>query len=215
MLAIAVLCLSFAAKAETKLYFNDFEIEPNTTTAKEIPLYMDYDNPDVGGFQCDIHLPSGLNFDTYTSGKLKITVYSERDYDQDEDGFKFTIWSNVVDDVVKVMISNIEGGDGYPVKGNSGDRMLKCMFVTNANFEGGMIEIKNTRVTDTKGSANSIIGLDTTARVTVPNTTGIEEVNVEDTEAEFYNLQGVKVDNLKQGVYIKKQGNKAIKVVVK
>ena len=46
--------------------------------------------------------------------------------------------------------------------------------------------------------------------------TSIEDVEVEETEApvEYYNLQGVKVDKPEHGIFIKKQGSKATKVVL-
>lgn len=49
------------------------------------------------------------------------------------------------------------------------------------------------------------------------STQGVEGIEAEDTEAdaEYYNLQGVRVVNPSTGVYIKVQGNKATKVYVK
>ena len=47
---------------------------------------------------------------------------------------------------------------------------------------------------------------------------GIERVEIEENEeAEYYNLQGVKVDvkNAQSGVYVKKQGSRTSKVFVK
>lgn len=49
------------------------------------------------------------------------------------------------------------------------------------------------------------------------STTGVEVVEAEAEEgvAEYYNLQGVKVDNPSEGLYIRKVGNKVSKVIVK
>ena len=44
--------------------------------------------------------------------------------------------------------------------------------------------------------------------------TGIENMIQEETAVEYYNLQGVKVENPANGLYIKKQGNKVTKVVL-
>ena len=44
---------------------------------------------------------------------------------------------------------------------------------------------------------------------------GLETIEAADTEAEYYNLQGVRVDNPSAGLYIRRQGNKATKVYVK
>ena len=48
------------------------------------------------------------------------------------------------------------------------------------------------------------------------NTSAIETIEAADnTEAVYYNLNGVRVDNPTSGLYIKRQGNKAVKVRVK
>ena len=46
--------------------------------------------------------------------------------------------------------------------------------------------------------------------------TGIESVDAEEVEApvEYYNLQGVRVMNPENGLYIKRQGNKVTKVIL-
>ena len=49
---------------------------------------------------------------------------------------------------------------------------------------------------------------------TIDDPTAIEEIEAENAPVEYYNLQGVKVENPEKGVFIKKQGKKAIKVVL-
>lgn len=53
--------------------------------------------------------------------------------------------------------------------------------------------------------------------LTIDDTTGIDEIAADGAQAEgeYYNLQGVRVDNPTPGLYIKKQGNTATKVIVK
>lgn len=52
-------------------------------------------------------------------------------------------------------------------------------------------------------------------KIVVDEKTAIVDVNANESSViEYYNLQGVKVENPSKGVYIKKQGNKAIKVVL-
>ncbi|MDE6393857.1 MAG: DUF5123 domain-containing protein, partial [Duncaniella sp.] len=48
-------------------------------------------------------------------------------------------------------------------------------------------------------------------------TVGIEAIDAEDAAApvEYFNLQGVRVDNPANGIFIRKQGNKVTKVIVK
>lgn len=61
----------------------------------------------------------------------------------------------------------------------------------------------------TSGSAISV------STVSTDIATGVEEIAIKDSEAtiEYYNLQGIKVENPTSGLYIKKQGTKATKVV--
>ena len=51
--------------------------------------------------------------------------------------------------------------------------------------------------------------------ITISENVGIEGIEAEEGEAVYYNLQGVKVANPENGVFIKVQGNKASKVLVK
>lgn len=46
--------------------------------------------------------------------------------------------------------------------------------------------------------------------------TGVDNIDVDDTEApvEYYNLQGIRVENPTNGLYIKRQGSKATKVIL-
>ncbi len=48
-------------------------------------------------------------------------------------------------------------------------------------------------------------------------TTGIEDIDIESENApvEYFNLQGIKVDNPTNGLYIRRQGNKVTKVAIK
>ncbi len=52
--------------------------------------------------------------------------------------------------------------------------------------------------------------------VTSKDLSGVEQTLVDDNSAEieYYNLQGVKVENPSKGIYVKKQGSKITKVVL-
>ena len=50
--------------------------------------------------------------------------------------------------------------------------------------------------------------------ITISESTAVEGIEIEEGEAVYYNLQGVKVANPENGVFIKVQGNKASKVLV-
>ena len=63
------------------------------------------------------------------------------------------------------------------------------------------------------GTVNSLEANDVTDRIT----TGVESVEVEDANAaiEYYNMQGVRVANPENGMYIRRKGNTVTKVFVK
>lgn len=44
--------------------------------------------------------------------------------------------------------------------------------------------------------------------------TGITDINPDANDAEYYNLQGIRVDNPENGIYIRRQGNKTTKVIL-
>ena len=92
---------------------------------------------------------------------------------------------------------------------------------TYASVDNGTFEGKTWTATETTSSV--VFSVSTTTNInsiTVTyqhtSTSGIEDVVVESDEAvEYFNLQGVKVANPENGLFIRKQGNKASKVFVK
>lgn len=54
-----------------------------------------------------------------------------------------------------------------------------------------------------------------TFTITIKDTSGINDVTIEENApVEYYNLQGVKVENPENGIFIKRQGSKATKVIL-
>ena len=99
-----------------------------------------------------------------------------------------------------------------------------------ANWSSGFTVLKDTEISvsgiqvivngqvveaDTNGNYTFNASEAETKVVLCDDATGIEEVGVDaNAPVEYYNLQGVKVANPENGVFIKKQGNKATKVVL-
>ncbi len=88
----------------------------------------------------------------------------------------------------------VENGKIYDMTNNWGGGTLawKC--------EAGVVEIE----VDIANNTMKIVNL-----------TGVEGIEAEEADAEYYNLQGVKVDNPTNGTYIKVQGKKTTKVYIK
>ena len=99
--------------------------------------------------------------------------------------------------------------------------------ITNIVFTGG--KASKTQMTANvgefvgstwTGSAQSVVFTATgtttinTITVTYDTATAIEEVATDNAPVEYYNLQGVKVANPENGIFIKKQGSKTTKVVL-
>ena len=97
-------------------------------------------------------------------------------------------------------------------------------------FNAGVLYVQNAIVNEeatiTKGSSDdSKISATGTFNITIdlvnmtflaidPLTVAIEEVATDNAPIEYYNLQGVKVANPENGIFIKKQGSKTTKVVL-
>lgn len=103
--------------------------------------------------------------------------------------------------------------DGY-VKANGNSINLSAL--QNNNVKLSLLLVKN-------GAATPLVSSDskeTEATYTVTRTTdmvptGVESVDVEaDEEAEYFTLQGIKVQNPEKGIYIKVQNGKTSKVVL-
>lgn len=86
-----------------------------------------------------------------------------------------------------------------------------CGTLTGSTWTGESNSVVFTTVVN-----NATIKTITVTYVLNDEVNAIEDVEVESNEAvEYYNLQGVKVDNPENGLYIRKQGSKATKVLVK
>ena len=96
-----------------------------------------------------------------------------------------------------------------------------------ANWEAGFTVLSGTEISVTgaqviangaivsgDGTYTFIANEAETNVVLCDNATSIEDIATEEGEVEYYNLQGVKVENPEKGVFIKKQGGKTTKVVL-
>ena len=127
-------------------------------------------------------------------------------YTENEDG-TISIIATVSDYDLKSQMGNKADAMDFDYAGNlyavtSGSEKFRVYALPDA------LVGENKRVTPAK--SNLLISLTEN-----DITTGIVEVGVDaDAAVEYYNLQGVKVENPSNGIFIKKQGNKTTKVVL-
>ena len=231
--AMAVLCLSFAANADNKLYFKDFSVVPGTE--KTVQIYMDHEG-DVAALQAAIVLPEGLSFKTveYEGDLLYYVTLVDGVNIQSTHpitgvvsmSHTFDVNPDANPNVLKMLLYTLQA---KAINHTSGNAVINCTLVVSDSFSGGEIKLcgydsqanvigspYSIVMTDAAGAKYDCVA-ETTATVSVETETGVEDILAEGAEAEFYTLQGVKVAkaDLTQGVYVKKVGNKAAKVVVK
>ena len=184
-----------------RLYINDFVI--NSGESKEIAVHLD-NSILYSALQFDLWLPEGLSI--YSEDDEYIFDLSERKHRS------HTIMSALQDNgAVRVLAYSNSSKD---FTGNSG-AIIYFTVVADESFNGTHnVKLENivltTSTTQEYNPENSI------ATVYDENSaTGITTVTREEEPAVYFNLQGVKVENPINGIFIKKQGVKTEKVIIK
>lgn len=200
---LLMLCVS-NANAENSMYFENFDISAGET--KTVYIYLDYD-VNICSVQADIYLPEGLSIATKSNSKYQLSITEEQ---IDDHSLSSALQQDGSIRIIAVSLTN------SVFLGVSGDALISCKVVADENFNGTqIIQLKNVVLNDPQ--ANQYKPADTSATIN-DYLTGVEETLADvDANAEYYNLQGVKVtkDNLTQGVYIKKRAGKTVKVLIK
>lgn len=144
-------------------------------------------------FEANLFLPEGVEITAAKKGSL--TVDDEGDPTH---SFEF---SNKGAEGWKLLVYNASR------KGFNDDAgsIMSLTLKAAANFKGGAAQFKGVILTDPKTTFEEFPAF------TIAETTGIEEVNADNSNAPIYNLQGVRVNKAENGVFI--QGGK--KFVVK
>ena len=91
--------------------------------------------------------------------------------------------------------------------------LVTTAVLTESNFKDGLGNQCEVNITAT----NTALGTSVTRsfQLSIKDASGINDVTIdENAPVEYYNLQGVKVENPENGIFIKRQGAKATKVVL-
>ena len=209
VLCAVVMMMAMTAQAQVSFHIEDFIFDEGVYE-KEVAICMTNEPSNITGIQMDVYMPEGLSILSDEVGYF-IELGSR------STSRKHTIESALQKDGAVRIIS--ASSKLYPFSGNEGD-VLVMTVVADKNFKSGVIELKNCVATGADTDGNNIVQYkpaDYSATV-MDYATDIEETLADvDANAEYYNLQGVKVakENLTQGVYIKKVAGKSVKVLIK
>ncbi len=187
---------SVSAKSTTQpnsLYLNDMVVVPGEE--KSVSIYMD-NAVAFCAFQADIHLPDGVSIKSMSLSPARNNGH-------------FVSSSNPADGVTRIVAISLSNTDFI---GESGDALVDLTLSVSEDFTGGVITIDNVELSTKEEVAYNPEA--TTATLSVDGTTGIGRVQEESVPVEYYNLQGVRVENPNKGIYVKRQGTKTTKVVL-
>ena len=205
---LLALLFTMNANAQVSFYVNEITFDEGSLEQK-VAICMINEPSNITGIQMDIYMPEGLSIKSDEIGYF-IELGSRTT------SRKHTIESAIqADGAVRVVCASSKL---YPFTGNDGDILIMTL-VADKDFKSGDIELKNCVATGADSDGSNIVQYkpaDFSATV-MDYATGIDEIATDDATAEYYTLQGVKIEkeNLTQGVYVKKVGNKSSKVVVK
>lgn len=152
---------------------------------------------------------------TQAQGGNKPTYYSSTN------GYHIRVYKNAT-----IVVSASEGQsiESIQFKGNN---LFRIMYNDKAIAESGQTTVNwwspaldNSTITPL---TTVVFNINDSGRAEIksinvndPQVTGVEDVTVdENAPVEYYNLQGVRVDNPENGIYIRRQGSKVSKVLVR
>lgn len=192
--AATQLARSRAASANY-LSIEPFSIYPGETKEVEIMLS---NTAAYTAFQADVCLPAGLTFAEgeeagldarATDSHVMATAVSE-------------------ENVLRMVAYSTQSAEFTGTNGV----LVKVKVTAAEDFESGELSVKNILFATAAEEGVTLNDIS----VNVLRATDIEHVDATDNApVEYYNLQGVKVENPTKGIYIKKQGSRTSKVLMK
>lgn len=205
-LCVVAMMMAMTSKAQVSFYIEDFSFEQGVYE-KEVAICMVNEPSNITGIQMDIYMPEGLSILSDEIGYF-IELGSRTS------SRKHEVQSALQKDGAVRVVS--ASSKLYPFAGNDGD-ILIITVVADKDFKSGVIKLKNCVATGANTDGSDIVqykpaDYETTVMDYV---TGVQDIIVNgDNKTEYYNLQGVRVENPEKGVYIKRQGGKTAKVVL-
>lgn len=188
-----------AVNTDDRLFIDDFTIVPGGT--RKIAINLTNAIP-YSALQFDLKLPAGLS------------VYAEEDeyvFELSERKHRSHIIMSALqeDESIRVLAYSSSSKDFI---GNSG-AVIYLTIVADSSFIGTQ-SVKLENIILTTNSTQEYNPISCIATV-MSSSSGIENMEVDSQiPIEYFNLQGVKVDKPKKGVYIRRKGTKTSKIIV-
>lgn len=118
--------------------------------------------------------------------------------------------STVYEDVVRAYSGNGGINGSVPSAIKAGEKYSCTVDLSMAKCTGTDLKDRNVVVFIVNKQSGEVMNA---CRVNLDNPNSVEAIDVEDGEAAYYNLQGIRVANPEKGLYIKVQNGKSTKVV--
>ena len=167
-------------------------------------------------------IPAGWvgNYELFKDATPEITNPTGMQPSTENNGFtpaKANFADITVADVNKVMtIENVVFAEATAAKGDVSGTVDGNAVKFYNNYQIASVPAGTYNVTFVVSIFNNAPSLYVTNYEKVDDTTGIADIVAdENAPVEYFNLQGIRVDNPENGLYIRRQGNKVTKVIVK
>lgn len=187
-------------------------IEPfdiNAGETKYVTLDMSNAGYDVTAFQCDITLPEGLRINTSAGGKTGVRFNTEsRRAAASTHSLVTTGGSSSKNKVVCYSVTNTA------LFGHNG-AVVDIPITADATMPGGEYELLIDNITMTCKDKKQLNPKGSAVRVVVNNTTSVLAPDVDDTSAEYYNVNGQRRETLNRGVNIIRREDNVNKILKK
>ena len=206
------LYINYPVTVAFKNYNNNFVFDG--TDFIQIYGAIDYNVGDV--------IPAGWvgNYELFKDATPEITNPTGMQPSTENNGFtpaKANFADITVADVNKVMtIENVVFAEATAAKGDVSGTVDGNAVKFYNNYQIASVPAGTYNVTFVVSIFNNAPSLYVTNYEKVEGTTGIADIVAdENAPVEYFNLQGIRVDNPENGLYIRRQGNKVTKVIVK
>lgn len=191
--------------------YSQVTLSPGNDARKEIPLTPGYTLIEYGAFDCPFQLGFYPEPDVYINGSLAENIYGN--YPALEDlatGSVIKVFAKGTDvPTYQLTITDASNGavavmaDYVNVIESSSAQVLGTTdieFVNDSDINY-VIKVNGTELTP-NADGRLIATIDNDANITIDELTGIEDISADDTDTIIYNLQGIRVNNPKNGIFI-------------